>query len=164
MTSTIRRTPCPDWNALEPLDQWAMVRTKHLLDDVSAAYDAYKFHYVYRAVYDYIVNDLSAVYMDATKDRLYSEAPDSLLRRGAQTVLMNILEVLVRVLAPILSFTTDEVWESYPQGLRSENGHPQSVQLAGWPEDSDFMPAVPQREPSMSPRRSASCSACARWP
>ena len=92
-----------DWNALEPLDQWAMVRTKHLLDDVSAAYDAYKFHYVYRAVYDYIVNDLSAVYMDATKDRLYSEAPDSPRRRAVQTVLMNILEVLVRVLAPVLS-------------------------------------------------------------
>ena len=131
------------WGDLSPLDQWALVRVQHLLHDVEAAYDAYKYHLVYRAVYDYIVSDLSAVYMDALKDRLYSEAPDSLLRRGAQTVLMNILEVLVRVLAPILSFTTDEVWESYPQGLRSENGHPQSVQLAGWPEDSDFMPAVP---------------------
>ena len=131
------------WGDLSPHDQWALVRVQHLLHDVEAAYDAYKYHLVYRAVYDYIVSDLSAVYMDALKDRLYSEAPDSLLRRGAQTVLMNILEVLVRVLAPILSFTTDEVWESYPQGLRSENGHPQSVQLAGWPEDSDFMPAVP---------------------
>ena len=132
-----------DWNALEPLDQWAMVRTKHLLDDVSAAYDAYKFHYVYRAVYDYIVNDLSAVYMDATKDRLYSEAPDSPRRRAVQTVLMNILEVLVRVLAPVLSFTTDEVWEHYPQAMRERAGRPTNVQLAGWPKASDFAPAIP---------------------
>ena len=100
-----------DWNALEPLDQWAMVRTKHLLDDVSAAYDAYKFHYVYRAVYDYIVNDLSAVYMDATKDRLYSEAPDSPRRRAVQTVLMNILEVLVRVLAPVSLMAYLKKWQ-----------------------------------------------------
>ena len=132
------------WDDLSPLDQWALVRVRHLLHDVEAAYDAYKYHLVYRAVYDYIVSDLSAVYMDALKDRLYSEAPDSLLRRGAQTVLMNILEVLVRILAPILSFTTDEVWESYPEGLRYDGGHPQSVQLAGWPEDSDFMPAIPE--------------------
>lgn len=132
-----------DWNALEPLDQWAMVRTKHLLDDVSAAYDAYKLHYVYRAVYDYIVNDLSAVYMDATKDRLYSEAPDSPRRRAVQTVLMNILEVLVRVLAPVLSFTTDEVWEHYPQAMRERAGRPTNVQLAGWPKASDFAPAIP---------------------
>ncbi|WP_139653093.1 isoleucine--tRNA ligase [Raoultibacter phocaeensis] len=132
------------WDDLSPLDQWALVRVLHLLHDVEAAYDAYKYHLVYRAVYEYIVGDLSAVYMDALKDRLYSEASDSLLRRGAQTVLANILEVLVRILAPILSFTTDEVWEAYPEGLRYEGGHPKSVQLAGWPEDSDFLPVVPE--------------------
>ena len=76
-----------DWDGLEPVDQWAMVRLWHLLRDVERAYDEYKFHLVYRAVYDYIVNDLSAVYMDATKDRLYSEAPDSPRRRAVQTVL-----------------------------------------------------------------------------
>ena len=123
-----------------------MVRTQHLLADVEAAYDAYRFHYVYRAVYDYIVNDLSAVYMDATKDRVYSEAPDSPRRRAAQTVLMNILEVLVRVLAPVLSFTTDEVWEHYPLAMREREGRPSNVQLAGWPEPSDFLPAVPAAE------------------
>lgn len=132
-----------DWDALAPMDQWMLAKTKALLAEVEAAYDAYKFHYVYRMVYDFIVNDLSAVYMDASKDRLYSEAPNSPLRRSAQTVLMNVLEVLVRVLAPILSFTTDEVWESYPPATRARVGRPTSVQLAGWPEDSDFMPAVP---------------------
>ena len=71
---------------------------------MEAAYDACRFNAVYRACYDF-VNDLSAVYMDVAKDRLYSEAPDSPRRRAVQTVLMNILEVLVRVLAPVLSFT-----------------------------------------------------------
>ena len=137
------RDAVSDWSALEPLDQWAMVRTQHLLTDVNAAYDAYKFHYVYRAGYDYIVNDLSAVYMDATKDRLYSEAPDSPRRRAVQTVLVNILEVLVRVLAPVLSFTTDEVWEHYPQAMRERADRPSNVQLAGWPDQSDFLPAIP---------------------
>ncbi|MFR8009819.1 MAG: class I tRNA ligase family protein, partial [Gordonibacter urolithinfaciens] len=132
-----------DWNALEPVDQWAMVRLWHLLVDVERAYDEYKFHVVYRAVYDYIVGDLSAVYMDATKDRVYSEAPDSPRRRAAQTVLMNIVEVLVRVLAPVLSFTTDEVWEHYPEAIRSREGRPGNVQLAGWPEKSDFAPSLP---------------------
>ena len=63
-----------DWDALEPLDQWAMVRLSQLLADVEAAYESYRFNSVYRALYDY-VNDISAVYMDVTKDRLYAEAP-----------------------------------------------------------------------------------------
>ena len=132
-----------EWDALEPIDQWAMVRLWQLLGDVERAYDEYKFHVVYRTVYDYVVNDLSAVYMDATKDRVYAEAPDSPRRRAAQTVLMNIIEVLVRVLAPVLSFTTDEVWEHYPEAIRNRAGRPANVQLAGWPEKSDFLPALP---------------------
>lgn len=132
-----------DWDALEPIDQWAMVRIKQLLNEVETAYDAYKFHVVYRNVYEYIINDLSAIYMDVCKDRLYSEAPNSPLRRSAQTVLLNILETLVRVMAPILTFTTDEVWESYPKGLQSEEGHPSNVRLAGWPEETDFVPSIP---------------------
>lgn len=128
-----------EWNDLTPIDQWAQARVQLLLHEVEAAYENYKYHHVFRAVYDYIVSDLSAIYMDACKDRLYSEAPDSPLRRSAQTVLVNILEVLVRILAPILSFTTDEVWGYYPDGLRTDD-HAASVQLAGWPEDSDFVP------------------------
>ncbi len=132
------------WDDLEPLDQWAYIRTLDLLDEVTKAYEAYKFHNVYRAVYSYIVNDLSAVYMDATKDRLYSEAPQSKRRRAVQTVLMNILEVLVRVMAPILSFTCDEVWDHYPAAIRDREGRPWSVQLAGWPEHADFAPVMPE--------------------
>ena len=60
-----------------------------------------------------------------------------------QTVLFNILEVLVRVLSPILSFTADEVWECYPEAMRNREGRVCNVQLAGWPHRSDFVPALP---------------------
>lgn len=135
-----------EWKSLAPIDRWALARTRQLLHEVEASYKSYKFHLVYRTVYEYIINDLSAVYMDVCKDRLYSEIADSPARRSAQTVLMNVLEVLVRVMAPILSFTTDEVWESYPPGLRYESGHVSSVQLAGWPKDSDFLPHASRDE------------------
>ncbi len=131
------------WDDLDLLDQWALVRLARLLDEVNAAYDAYRFHQVYRLIYDYIVGDLSAVYMDALKDRLYSEAPDSRLRRSAQTVLMHVLETLVRILSPIMSFTTEEVWQNYPEALRNDPRRVESVQLAGWPEHADFSPAIP---------------------
>ena len=132
------------WDALEPLDKWMYVRTLDLLRSVTEAYEGFKFHYVYRAIYEFIVGDLSAVYMDAVKDRLYSEAAASPRRRAVQTVLCDVLEVLVRVLAPILSFTADEVWEHYPPAMRERAGRPQSAQLAGWPSASDMVPAAPE--------------------
>ena len=130
------------WDVLEPLDRYMMVKTASYLSDAEEAYDAYRYNTVYRMTYDF-VDDLSAVYMDVTKDRLYAEAPDSPRRRAVQTVLMNILEVLVRVLAPVLTFTCDEVWEHYPRAMRERAGRPGSVQLAGWPKASDFAPAIP---------------------
>ena len=132
-----------NWDELEPIDQWAMVRTLKLLNDVEAGYESYRYNVVYREVYEF-VNDLSAVYMDVIKDRLYSEAPASPRRRAAQTVLMNILEVMVRILTPIISFTTDEVWEHYPLAMREREGRVSNVQLAGWPTAADFVPAFPE--------------------
>ena len=132
-----------DWNALLPVDQWIMARTRDLLAEVNAAYDEYRFHNVYRAVYDFVVNDLSAVYMEAAKDRLYSYAPNDPARRSAQTAMMNILDMLVRVLSPILTFTTDEIWENYPEAMRNRAGRPDTVVLAGWPTVDDFTPAIP---------------------
>jgi isoleucyl-tRNA synthetase len=79
--------------------------------------------------------------MDTLKDRLYSDAPASVTRRAAQTVLLNILWVLVRQLAPLLSFTCDEVLEYFPEGLRYE-GFPEAVALAGWPTDDEYIPAI----------------------
>ena len=133
------------WDELEPVNRYMMAKTAALLADVEESWDAFRFNGVYRAVYDF-VNDLSSVYMDVTKDRLYSEAADSPRRRAVQTVLMNILEVLVRVMAPILSFTCDEVWECTPPAARNVPGRPDSVQLAGWPEASDFAPAFTREQ------------------
>jgi isoleucyl-tRNA synthetase len=130
------------FDELTPFDRWALVRLQRLTATVTAAYDELRFHVVYHAIYDYIATDLSAIYLDALKDRLYSAAATSVERRSAQTVLLNILEVLVRTLAPILSFTCDEVWDFYPEGLRMPS-HAPAVQLAGWPEPEDFAPAIP---------------------
>jgi isoleucyl-tRNA synthetase len=115
------------------------------MDTVTAAYDAYRFHVAYHAIYDYIVTDLSAIYLDALKDRLYSDAAKSIERRSAQTVLLNILEVLVRQLAPILSFTCDEVWDYYPAGIKTSQRVP-AVAMAGWPCAEDFVPQLPAPE------------------
>lgn len=134
-----------DFDALEPIDQYYLAKTAALLKDIDAAYEELKFNTVYRLCYEYI-NDLSAIYMDVTKDRLYAEAPNSPRRRAVQTVLFNILEVLVRALTPILSFTTDEVWEFYPPAMRNREGRVENVQLAGWPSLNDFVPALPADE------------------
>ncbi len=130
------------WDDLEPVDKYMMAKTYALLRECRDHYQTYKFSGVYRSCYDF-VNELSSVYMDIAKDRLYSEAPNSPRRRAVQSVLMNILEVLVRVLAPILSFTCDEVWEHFPPAMREQEGRPFSIQLGGWPAREDFMPALP---------------------
>ncbi|MDR2108135.1 MAG: isoleucine--tRNA ligase [Coriobacteriales bacterium] len=130
-----------DWEQLYLQDRWALVRLRQVMAVVEDAYESNRFHLAYHALYDYLVGDLSAVYLDALKDRLYSDAPASPARRSAQTVLKHILEVLVRLLAPILSFTCDEVLEFYPEGLSVDK--PEAAMLAGWPKDSDFRPPIP---------------------
>ncbi|MGI6217651.1 MAG: isoleucine--tRNA ligase, partial [Coriobacteriales bacterium] len=134
------------WDELTAIDKWALARAIKLLNDVTESYKDYKFHQVYRSVYEYVIGDLSAVYLDALKDRLYSEAPNSKARRAAQTVLFDILEIMVRILSPILSFTTEEVWQNYPEAARNRDGRPWSVQLAGWPSPDSLKPAIPDGE------------------
>lgn len=138
-------TNAVSWDELEPIDAYMMAKTVSILKDIETAYSEYRFKDVYRCAYDF-VNDLSSVYMDVTKDRLYSEAHDSVRRRAVQTVLMNILEVLVRVLSPILSFTCEEVWAHYPNTVRANEDREISVQLAGWPKVEDFTPALPSED------------------
>ncbi|MDO5043115.1 MAG: class I tRNA ligase family protein, partial [Slackia sp.] len=133
-----------EFDALKPIDVWALLRLREVLHEVERGYDEYHYHQVFRTLYDYVITDLSAVYMDVIKDRLYAEAPDSPSRRAAQTVLMNILEVMVRIMSPILTFTCDEVWEHYPEAERNREGRVENVQLAGWPTDDDFYPVLPK--------------------
>lgn len=132
------------WDNLEPIDKWMMIRLQQTLYHVSESYQQYHFHEVYRTLYDFVVNDLSALYMDVCKDRLYCEATMSSRRRAVQTVLMNILDVLVRLLTPILSFTAEEVWQHYPEAARGQMNRPLSVELAGWPDAKNFVPSIPQ--------------------
>jgi isoleucyl-tRNA synthetase len=113
------------------IDRYALVTLGDLIARVTRAYDDWKFHQVYRAVFDYCVVDLSSFYLDVLKDRLYSDGADSLSRRSAQTVIAEVLTALVRLVAPVLTFTSEEVWQFMPEALRE--GHP-SVQLAGWPQ------------------------------
>ena len=122
-------------------DKWALARLYALTAETTKAYDEYHFHSAYRGWYDFIVG-MSSEYFDAVKDRLYSDAATSLARRSAQSVLANMLEAMIRQLAPILTFTCDEVWEKYPEGMMGSD-HAPSVQLAGWPDEADFKPQLP---------------------
>lgn len=118
------------WEQMPEIDRYALSVLADLIERVSRAYDDWKFHQVYRAIFDYCVVDLSSFYLDVLKDRLYSDAAGSLSRRSAQTVIAEVLSALVRLVAPILTFTAEEVWQLMPDSLR--NSH-ESVQLAGWP-------------------------------
>ncbi|MBI3323655.1 MAG: class I tRNA ligase family protein, partial [Candidatus Omnitrophica bacterium] len=112
------------------LDRWALQRTQRLLDTVTECYDGYQFHQCFQHLYQYCVLDLSAFYLDALKDRLYTEPPAGPKRRCAQTVLYAILTTLVRAAAPILPMTAEEVW----QVMRSlKLVEEPSVHLALWP-------------------------------
>ncbi|MBU9889412.1 MAG: isoleucine--tRNA ligase [Candidatus Omnitrophica bacterium] len=113
---------------LHPLDRWAIVKADRLVRTVTDLYEHFEFHQIYREIYDFCVSDLSAYYLDALKDTLYTAAADAWLRRSAQSALHTILERLVKLVAPILPFTADEVWRVYP--LESGVG---TVHASAWP-------------------------------
>ncbi|WP_435100643.1 isoleucine--tRNA ligase [Arhodomonas sp. AD133] len=109
-----------------PLDRWAVDRAQQVQDAVVAAYDRYDFHQVYQRVHHFCVLDMGGFYLDIIKDRQYTTQADSLARRSCQTALYHIVEALTRWIAPILSFTADELWGHIP-GERDE-----SVFVAEW--------------------------------
>jgi isoleucyl-tRNA synthetase len=118
-----------DEASLLEIDRWILARTDILLDRCRNAYLDYEFHVVFHALNNFCSVDLSALYLDIVKDRLYTARASSQARRAAQTALWKILDVLVRVMAPILSFTAEEVWSYVPHvGNRSD-----SVFLADFP-------------------------------
>ena len=126
---------------LLPLDRYMLARTRELTEKVRAWYAAFEFHRVYHAVNDFAVVDLSSFYIDVLKDRMYTFAPTSLARRSAQTVLWQITEALVRLVAPILTFTADEVWEYLP----AVEGREASVHLAQFPNPEDVFSEDPTK-------------------
>ncbi len=115
------------------LDRWALARTAELQREIVAAYRSYDFHLIYQKVHNFCVVDLGGCYLDVIKDRLYTTPAAGLPRRSAQTALFHIAEAMVRWLAPILSFTAEEIWRFIP-GPR-----PASVFHAVW----HVLPDVP---------------------
>lgn len=114
---------------LPEVDRWALLRLARMTERVLAAYKKYDYHIVQHAIHNFCVVDLSALYLDMVKDRLYTSPAQSLERRATQTVLYQTLHVLVRLLAPVLAFTSEEAWRYAPK----EEDVPVSVQLADMP-------------------------------
>jgi len=99
---------------LPELDRWVLTRGQRLLARALEAYDAFAFHHVVQGLVNFCAVDLSALYLDIVKDRLYCSAPDGAERRAAQTAIWHLLDLLTRLMAPILSFTADEIWSYIP--------------------------------------------------
>ncbi len=128
---------------LDVLDRWALHQTARLLAEVTAAYDAYEFHRVVSHCAQFVATTLSAVYNDVCKDRLYTYAVNHPQRRSTQTAVHQIFGVLVRVLAPVLTFTADEAWchahfktdfaPDAPTPRPFDSSTPPSVHLSDWP-------------------------------
>jgi len=113
---------------LVELDRWAIGRAHALQQEVIAAYRSYEFHLIYQKVHNFCVVDLGAFYLDVLKDRLYTTPAAGAARRSAQTALWHIAEAMVRWLAPLLSFTAEEIWQALPP----LEGRPESVFLSEW--------------------------------
>jgi isoleucyl-tRNA synthetase len=118
------------YGQMEELDRWALLRLGELIARVRKAYEEYQFHTVFHAAHNFCAVDLSALYLDLIKDRLYVSAPDDPRRRAAQTVCFEVLTALARLLAPLLTFTADEVWGHIPGA-----GKPDSVHLVTFPDE-----------------------------
>ncbi len=113
---------------LDEVDRWVLDRLARLIDRARRAYDEYEFHTVVHSVHNFCAVDLSALYLDIIKDRLYTSLPDDLRRRAAQTVCYDVFSALARLLAPILTFTTEEAWRHL------SGAHGESVHLERFPE------------------------------
>ncbi|WP_416334002.1 isoleucine--tRNA ligase [Anaerospora hongkongensis] len=117
------------YDRLLEIDRWALLRLEQVREKVTQAYDAYEFHTLYHTVHNFCAIDLSSIYLDILKDRVYTAKPDSVERRAAQTAMYEILDTLVRLVSPVLTFSAEEVWQHMPKVA----GMPESIQLADWP-------------------------------
>lgn len=122
-----------DYESLEELDKWALDKLNKLIKDVSKAYDAYAFNKVYLAINEFIVNNMSAFYLDIIKDRLYIEHKEGNSRRAAQTAIFEILNTLFRLLSPVISYSVEEIWKYIPK--RKEEENIESVMLLNFPKE-----------------------------
>ena len=119
------------YERLPELDRWALLKLGELIPRVRRAYEEFEFHTIFHALNNFCAVELSAVYLDILKDRLYTFRKDDPLRRSSQTVLLEILGAMTKLMAPILSFTAEEIWRMLPEQAR---GSVPSVHLAAFPE------------------------------
>jgi isoleucyl-tRNA synthetase len=127
---------------MDSLDQYMLVRTAQLTEQVKRWYEEFEFHRIYHSVHNFCAVDLSAIYFDVLKDRLYTFAPNSRSRRSAQTAIWRIAEAMVRLTAPLMSFTADEVWEFLP----NVKDRPESVHLALFPSTKEILDFEPSSD------------------
>ena len=128
-------TDAVPFERMEALDQYMLRRTAVLTSALRNWYEEFAFHKIYHRVNDFCIVELSAFYLDVLKDRLYIFAPKSQARRSAQTAIWRIGEALVRLLAPIMSFTCEEVWSYLPKATQRE----ESVHLASFPSPHEIV-------------------------
>ncbi len=124
------RTDCVEYEKMEDIDRFALHRLQQLMEKASRAYENFEFHVIHHSLHNFCAVDLSAFYLDVLKDRLYTSAPCSQMRRSAQTAIYHILDALARLMAPILVFTAEEIWRYMPDDGRKEA----SVHMAGMPQ------------------------------
>jgi isoleucyl-tRNA synthetase len=129
------------------IDQWVLGRAADLVSRCRSHYEEFAFHRVYQAVYNFATTDLSAVYFDVLKDRLYTSAPRSRARRSAQTALYRINSALLRLTAPLLVYTAEEVWSHMRRPAQS----PQSVHLTLFPKPAELDGDLPPQSKSRIP-------------
>ena len=115
---------------LEKIDKWALMKLNKLVKDCTASYDKYDFHSAYHALNQFCVVDMSSFYLDIIKDRLYTSKKDDVKRRAAQTAMYEILDALVKILAPMTCYTAEEIWKYMPH---TENENVESVMLTYYP-------------------------------
>ena len=119
---------------LQELDKWALMKLNQLIKDCTKAFDEYDFNKAYQALNTFCVVDMSNFYLDIIKDRLYTRKKDSMERRAAQTAMYEILSSLVRIIAPMTSFTAEEIWKHMPH---KEDENKESIMLEYWPETKE---------------------------
>jgi isoleucyl-tRNA synthetase len=119
------------YGQLSELDRWALLRLGELIPRVRRGYEEFEFHTIFHALNNFCSVDLSAVYLDILKDRLYTFRKDHPQRRGSQTALLETLVTVTKLMAPILSFTAEEIWRLLPDAVR---GNAESVHLTVFPE------------------------------
>ncbi|HEU0141118.1 MAG TPA: isoleucine--tRNA ligase [Bryobacteraceae bacterium] len=137
----------PAGDAISPaemleIDRWILLRGEKLVRDCRAWYEELAFHRVYQALYNFATTDLSAIYFDIIKDRLYTAGAASVERRSAQTAIYRLTYALLRLMAPLISFTTEEVWGHF----RKPAGAPESVHIAEFPQPDELTASMTERE------------------